>query len=146
LEDQFKQCDENSGTFDSKRTGDAPAGANKVSGEWHPIKTNTIEDEITVTYRVTVDGLEMSDPASDSFTAKFDGKEYPFKRDPGITGVSVKEIDENTIGETDLRQGKATIVTPMAIDLDGKTMKVAIEDKLREATINWRQTDCRAQP
>jgi hypothetical protein len=48
----------------------------------------------------------MSDPTGDSFTAKFDGKEYPFKGDPGIPGVSLKKIDENSIEETDIRKGE----------------------------------------
>lgn len=127
----------NSGTFDSERTGGAPAGANKVSGEWHPIKTNTTEDEVTVTYKVTADGLAMSDPPGDSYTAKFDGNEYPFRGDPGITSVSLKKIDEYTTEETDMRNGKVVAVCHMTIERDGKTMKVTVEDKTHNAKISW---------
>lgn len=94
------------GQFDSERVGSPQAGANKVSGEWRPVRTNTSEDLITVTYRVTAAGLSMSDPTGDPFGAKFDRKEYPFKGDPGITGVSLKKIDENTIEETDSATAK----------------------------------------
>lgn len=132
--------DENHGTFESERTGKGPAGANKVSGDWHPINTNTTEDEITVTYKATADGLAMSDPTGDSYTAKFDGKQYPYNGDPGINGVSVKKIDENTIEETDLRRGKVIIVARMAIGPGRNTMKVTVEDKLRNATISWTAT------
>jgi hypothetical protein len=128
---------ESDGKFDSERVRDTPAGANRVSGVWRPVRTNTSEDIITVTYQVTADGLAMSDPTGDSFNAKFDGKEYPFKGDPGITGVSLKKIDENTIEETDIRKGQAIIVARMTVDRDGKTMKVTVEDKLRKATISW---------
>ena len=129
--------DQNSGTFDSERTGDAPAGANKVSGAWRPIKTNTTEDEITVTYIATADGLAMSDPAGDSYTAKFDGNQYPFRGDPGITSVSLKKIDEYTTEETDMRNGRVVAICHMTIERDGKTMKVTVEDKMHNAKISW---------
>ena len=128
---------ENSGQFDSERVGVAPLGANKVSGRWRPVRTNTSDDEVTVTYEATADGLVMTDPTGDSFTAKFDGTEYPFKGDPGITGVSLKKFDAYTIEETDMRRGKAIAVSRMTVDRDGKTMKVTVEDKLRNATISW---------
>jgi len=128
---------ENNGQFDSERVGEAPARANKVSGQWRPVKTNTSEDEVTVTYEVIPDGLVMTDPSGDSFTAKFDGKEYQYKGDPGITGVSLKKIDDNTIEETDIRKGEAIAVARMSVDRDGKRMRVTVEDKLRKAKISW---------
>ncbi len=134
ISDNGKESD---GKFDSERVGEAPAGANKVSGKWRPVRTSTSEDIVTTSYKVTSDGLAMSDPTGDSYTAKFDGKEYPFKGDPGITGVSVRKIDDNTIEETDLREGKVIGVCRMTVDPDGKTMKVTVEDKLRKATISW---------
>jgi hypothetical protein len=128
---------ESGGQFESERVGGAPAGGNKVAGEWRPVKTNTSEDIITVTYKVTTDGLAMSDPTGDSYTAKFDKKEYPFKGDPGITAVSLKKIDENTIEETDIRKGKVITVVRMTVDRDGKMMMVTVDDKLRKAKISW---------
>ena len=125
---------ESGGKFDSERIGSAPAGANKVSGEWRPV---TSEDVITITYKATVDGFAMSDPTGDSYAARFDGKEYPFTVDPGVTSVSVKKIDETTIEEADKRKGKLIAVSRMTVDPDGKTMKITVEDKLRNATINW---------
>jgi hypothetical protein len=50
---------------------------------------------LSVTYKVTADGFAMSDPTGASFTARFDGKEFPLKGDPGIASVSLKKIDEN---------------------------------------------------
>jgi hypothetical protein len=128
---------ESGGKFDSERVGGAPAGANKVSGEWRPVRTNASEDVITTTYKATVNGFAMSDPTGDSCAARFDGKEYPFKGDPGVTSVSVKKIDETTIEETDKRKGKVIAVSRMTVDPDGKTMKIAVEDRLRNATISW---------
>jgi hypothetical protein len=128
---------ESRGKFDSERVGVAEAGANKVSGNWRPVRTNTSEDVITVTYNVTADGLAMSDPTGESFTAKFDGKEYRFKGDPGITSVSLRKIDENTIQETDICNGRVITVWRMTVDRDGKMMKVTVDDKLRKARISW---------
>ncbi len=128
---------ESGGRFESERVGGAPAGSNKVAGEWRPVKTNTSEDVITVTYKATADGLAMSDPTGDSFTAKFDEKKYPFKGDLGVTAVSLKKIDENTIDETDIRKSKVITVARMTVDRDGKVMRITVDDKLRKAEISW---------
>ena len=129
---------EGSGKYTSERVGDAPAGANKVSGEWHANKIEDASDSVsTVTYKVTADDISMSDPTGDSYTAKLDGKDYPYKGDPGTTSVSLKKIDDNTIEETDKRNGKVITVARMTVGPDGKTMKINVEDKLRNTTADW---------
>jgi hypothetical protein len=126
------------GKYDSDRVGDAPAGSNKVSGTWHANKVEGASDNVSLfTYKVTADGLSMSDPTGDSYTAKFDGKDYPYKGDPGTTSVSLKKIDDNTIEESDKRNGKVISVARMTVEPDGKTMKIAVEDKLRDTSSNW---------
>lgn len=134
ISENGKQSD---GQFESERVGVVASEGNKVAGEWRPVKTNTSEDVIAVTYKVTADWLVMSDPTGDSFTAKFDGKEYPFKGDPGVTAVSLKRIDVNTIEETDMRKGKVIAVVCMTIDRDGRRMVFTVDDKLRNAKISW---------
>jgi hypothetical protein len=120
------------------RVGDIPAGGNKVSGTWQQTKLeNASESVVKFTYKVTEDGLSMSDPLGDSYSAKFDGQEYPYKGDPGTTSVSLKKIDENTIEETDKRNGKVITVSRMTVGTDGKTMKISVEDKLHNQTANW---------
>jgi hypothetical protein len=124
--------------YNSTRVGPAPEGAHKISGLWQPGKLESAsENVITVTYKVTDDGLSMSDPTGDSYTAKFDGKDYPYKGDPGITSVSLKKIDANTIEETDKRNGKVINVYRMTLAPDGKTMAVVDESKLDGVTIKW---------
>lgn len=56
--------------------------------------------------------------------------------DPGVTAVSLKKIDENTIEETDTRKGKVIAVVRMTVDRDGKMMMVTVDDKLRKAKIS----------
>lgn len=129
---------EGNGKYTSERVGEAPAGANKISGEWHANKVEEVSDSIsTITYEVTGDSMSMSDPIGDSYTAKFDGKDYPYKGDPGTTQVSLKKIDDNTIEETDKRKNKVTTVSRMTVDADGKTMKIHIDDKLHNTTADW---------
>ena len=128
---------ETHGKFTSKRVGDAPAGVNKVSGTWHPEKIDDAsQNGLTFTYKVTADGITMTDPMGDSYTAKCDGKDYPFKGDPGTTSVSLKKIDENTIEETDKRGAKVISVTRMTVAADGKTMKLVVENKLNDSTMH----------
>lgn len=129
---------EGNGKFTSERVGDAPAGANKVSGEWHANKIESASDSVsTITFKVTGDSVSMSDPTGDSYTAKFDGKDYPYKGDPGTTNVSLKKIDDNTIEETDKRKNKVITVARMTVDADGKTMKIHVDDKLHKTAVDW---------
>lgn len=129
---------EGNGKFTETRVGEAPAGANKVSGTWQLNKVEDASDSVsTVTYKVTDDGLSMSDPTGDSYTAKFDGKDYPYKGDPGTTSVSLKKIDANTIEETDKRNGKVVVVSRMTVGPDGKTMKIKLDDKLHDQKAEW---------
>jgi hypothetical protein len=120
------------------RVGEAPAGANKVSGAWKMGKVQSASDNMmTFTYKTTADGLTMTDGTGDSYIAKFDGKDYPYKGDPGTTSVSLKKIDANTIEETDKRNGKVISVSRSTLGPDGKTMKIAVDDKLHNMSVNW---------
>ena len=119
------------GKFTSTRVGTVPENANKISGEWQPERLESAsESVVTITYKVVDNGLSMTDQQGDSYTAKFDGKDYPVKGDPGTTSVSLKKVDDNTIEETDKRNGKVISIARMTVQPDGKTMSVAVEDKL----------------
>jgi hypothetical protein len=72
----------------------------------------------------------MSDPNGNSYDAKFDGKDYPIEGDPGHTMVSLKRIGNDTIEETDKRDGKVVGVAHMAVSKDGKSIQVDYTDKL----------------
>lgn len=120
------------------RVGAAAANGNKISGTWHQRKLeNASENTMRITFKVSDEGMAMSDPMGDSYDAKFDGKDYPFKGDPGTTSVSLKKVDDNTIEETDKRNGKVISVSRMTVGADGKTMKIAIDDRLHKQTANW---------
>jgi hypothetical protein len=112
-----------------------PAGSHAISGDWKMSKMDSVSDNsLLVTYKIDGDSLTMSTPTGQSYVAKLDGTEAPFKGDPGLTTVSVKRIDKDTIQETDKRDGKAVFVVHMKISSDGKSLAVASEDVERGTT------------
>jgi hypothetical protein len=127
-----------SGKYHSTRVGTAPQAANKISGEWQPGRLESASESMTgFTYKVTEEGLTMRDQAGTSYAAKFDGNDYPVKGDPGITSVSLKKIDSNTIEETYKRDGKIVTVIRMTAAADGKTLFASVEDRLGGRGFKW---------
>jgi len=119
------------GSGESVRVAAGPAGSHAISGSWRVAKMNKLsENGLLVTYKVDGDMLSMSTPTGQSYMAKLDGTEAPFKGDPGTTSVSVKRINKNTIEETDKRDGKVISVARMTVDADGKSITYAVTDKL----------------
>ena len=116
-----------------------PAGANMITGSWRTTKMENISDNgITWTYKVNGDMLTMTSPTGQSFTAKMDGTEAPMKGDPGITSVSVKKMGNNTIEETDMRNGK--VIGVMKATVNGNTMTTTYDDKLQGSTMKYTAT------
>jgi hypothetical protein len=72
-----------------------------------------------------------------SYDAKFDGKEYPVTGDPGHTVVTLKRIDDNTVEETDRRNGKVTDEIRIAAAKDGKTIDVTDKDPVHGQTTTY---------
>jgi hypothetical protein len=119
------------GKGQATRVAKGPAGSHAVSGSWRMSKMDTLSDNaMSITYKVSGDSLSMSSPTGQSYTAKLDGTEAPYKGDPGTTSVSVKKVDKNTMEETDKRDGKVIYISRMTVSADGKTMNVKADDKL----------------
>ncbi len=126
------------GNYPSSRVEAAPGSAHKISGVWQPGKlANASETMRETTYKTTGDRLSMSDKAGNSYTAGFDGKDYPFKGDPGVTTVSLRKIDANTIEETYKRDGKTVGVARTTVAPGGKTLSVSFHDTVRDVTVKW---------
>ncbi len=120
------------GKGENTRVAKGPAGSHAVSGSWRTVKMESVSDNgLMFTYKVEGDSLTMSNRTGQSYTAKLDGTEAPYKGDPGTTSVSVKRLEKNTIEETDKRDGKVIIVSRMTIAADGKTMTIVVDDKLQ---------------
>lgn len=92
---------------------------------------------LSLTYKVDGDTLTMSNPTGQGYTAKLDGTDAPYKGDPGTTSVSVKKLGKNSIEETDKRDGKVIGIYHMTVAPDGKTMTIAITDKLHGTTSQY---------
>jgi hypothetical protein len=121
------------GTQVYTRAGQAPAQGNAVSGSWEMKKLeNLSESGQTVTFDQSKGSLAMTSPAGQSYTAKFDGKDYPFKGDPSVTHVQLKKISERSIEESGFYNGKPVYVSNMSISPDGKSMTIVVHDKLRD--------------
>jgi hypothetical protein len=119
----------------SKRVAAGTSGAHAISGSWQAEKLDNMSNNgLTVTYQGTADGLKMSDPNGNSYDAKFDGKDYPINGDPGHTMVSLKRVGNDTIEETDKRDGKVVGISRMTVSQDGKSISVQYTDKQHGTT------------
>ncbi len=123
-----------SGSYTAKRVAKGPAGANAISGSWRAEKEEDSAGAITWTFKLNGDELTMTNPTGQSYTAKLDGPEAPYKGDPGITSVSVKMLGKDTLEETDKRDGKVISIAKTTVSADGKTAKIVYEDKLHGRT------------
>ena len=89
-----------------------------------------------VTYKAEGTTMNMSTPIGESYAAKTDGTDAPFKGDPGTTTVAVK-IRKNTLEETFKRDGKAIGMSRMEVDASGKKAKVDWIDNLTKTNGNY---------
>ena len=124
--------------YSATRVGDAPASGHRVAGVWQPGKVEGASENIMeVTYKTTGDQLSMSDKAGNWYTARFDGKDYPYKGDVGISTVSLRKIDANTIEETFKLGSKVIGVARTSIAAGGRSLSVSFKDVARDVTMKW---------
>jgi hypothetical protein len=118
------------------RVEKAPAGAHELSGSWQPLKMESISDkELLVTYKLESESFSMSRPTGQSYSAKLNGADAPYKGDSDTNGVALKRIDKNTIEETDKFNGKVVSVTRLTVAADGRAMTVVVKD-LQDGSTN----------
>ena len=117
------------------RVTKGPRGSHAVSGSWLIAKrANRSENALVATLKLEGDTFSFADPAGQSYAAKLDGTETPFKGDLSNTMVSVRRIGENTIEETDKHDGKVVEVVRFTLSADGKTMTISMENKVKGTT------------
>jgi hypothetical protein len=126
------------GKGEETRVAKCPAGSHAISGSWQATKMDSVSDNgLSITYKVEGDRLTMTTPTGQSYTAKLDGTEAPYKGDPGTTSVSVKRLDKNTIEETDKRDGKVIAVERITVAADGRSITITVDDKLQGTSIQF---------
>jgi hypothetical protein len=124
-------------TYTEKRVAAAPAGAHATSGSWRQNRMSDANDALTIVmYEMTPDHFTMH-ANGQSYDAKFDGKEYPIVGDPGHTVVTLKRLDDNTVEETDHRQGKIVDEIRLAAAKDGNTIAVTDKDVAHGQTTTY---------
>jgi polyisoprenoid-binding protein YceI len=120
------------------RVAKGPAGSHAISGSWRTTTMSNMSDNgLTMTYKVDGDNLNMSSPTGQSYSAKMDGTDSPYKGDPGTTSVSVKKLGKSMLQETDKRDGKVISVAKMAISANGKSMNITVDDKLHGSSMSF---------
>lgn len=126
------------GKGDLKQVAKGPAGSHAISGSWLTTDLSNFSDNgLLFTYKMADGQLSMTTPTGQSYQAKTDGSEVPYKGDPGITSVAVKQMGKNTLVETDKRNGKVIAIIHSTVEPDGKTMKVTFDDKLRGQAVSY---------
>jgi len=122
----------------SKQVAKGPAGSHATSGSWITTSFASLSDNgVTVTYKTDGDMLTMSAPTGQSYTAKMDGTEAPFKGDPGVTSVTIKKMGTRTMMETDKRDGKVIGTAKSTVSKDGNKISVVYYDKLHDRTTRY---------
>jgi len=111
------------------RVEKAPTGAHELSGSWQPLKMESLSDkELLVTYKLEGESFSMSTPTGESYSAKLNGADAPYKGDSDANGVALKRVDKDTIEETARLNGKVVSVTRLTVALDGRSMTVSVKD------------------
>ncbi len=126
------------GTTSYARVAYDKTAPNLMSGSWKAMKADKRSDNsLLVSYRVEGDAVTMSTPTGESYLAKTNGTEAPFKGDPGITHVTLKLVKKNMLEETFKRDGKVVSTTRTEIDAGGKKAKVDWLDYLTKTNGNY---------
>jgi len=124
-----------SGQLILNRVTKGPRGAHAVSGSWQIVKRlNLSENALVITLKLEGDTFSFADPTGQSFAARLDGTETPFKGDLGHTMASVRRIGESTIEVTNKNDGKVVEVWRFTPSADGKALTVSMENRVKGTT------------
>ena len=118
-------------------SGVAPSGVHAASGAWVIAKLKQSDNGLDTTYKIEGDQITMTQPTGESYTAKLDGTDAPYKGSNSTDTVSVKKIDAHTIEETDKRGGEVTEVDKITVAANGKTMTVVATSKRTDRTSTY---------
>lgn len=124
-----------SGTLIETRTAPGPAGAHALSGSWIAAKAEGVSDSAT-TQMLKLDGgvFSMRTASGQSYSARVDGTAAPFKGDPTIATVSVKQVGPRELVETDMLDGKPVYVLHMTVSADGRKLTIKAENRKTNTT------------
>jgi hypothetical protein len=110
-------------------------GADNWLGTWklNPAKSKYIPGPApksqTLKQEAWEGGIKLTTETTDAtgntthgeYSAKFDGKDYPWMGNPNADTISIKRVDDNTYQATWKLKGKVTITSKTVVSKDGKT-------------------------
>jgi hypothetical protein len=80
--------------------------------------------------KVSVDGVSGDGKKhSYSYTADYDGKDYPVTGNPAADTIAYKRIDDNTVEATTKKAGKVAANVKIVVAQDGQSMTVTSKGK-----------------
>lgn len=121
----------------NRRVETGPAGSHAISGSWRAYKTNRSRNGSIIKYKCAAGGFSAETPLGERFDAKFDGKDYPVRDDPGHTTVSVKLLSPTTVEITQKRNGKVVGISHMSVAPGGNSIHVVFENKEANTTTTF---------
>jgi hypothetical protein len=88
----------------------------------------------TITYEETADGIKRTGESVDaegkttsfSYTAKYDGKDYPVTGSETFDAIALKRMNDHTLQATLKKSGKVVSDARRVVSKDGKTMTLTI--------------------
>jgi|SRR5579871_178875 len=104
------------------RVENGPSGSIPISGAWRRAKAKASESWLTSTYKSNGDEFSYTSPDGESYTAKWDGKDYPAKGGFAYNRVTLKRLGDRSFEETDKLDGEVVSVWKMTVSADGRTM------------------------
>jgi hypothetical protein len=128
------------GDSTSERVGKPLPDANLSSGSWVTQKVSLTGNSLVTTYTETDSELHMLAPTGVTWTAKFDGNDYPVKGTSNPQSVALRKINDHAIELTVKEKGTIIWIETLTISADGRTMTTVHQSKLGGGTSRWLST------
>jgi hypothetical protein len=112
-----------------ERLGAALARANPASGTWRMREVKASENGLLVTFKNIGSELAASSPLGISWTARFDGRNYPVSGSYSVDSISLRQINDRKVVATYRRGGQLVRTDDMTVSADGNTLTTRSHDE-----------------
>jgi hypothetical protein len=116
---------------------DARVGTWKLNVAKSKVEAGPVAKSRTIKVEAAGEGVKVQVDAvladgksqSYSYTAQYDGKDYPVTGNPDVETIAFKKVDDNTLEATPKKGGQATATMTIVVSKDGKTMTATAKGK-----------------
>jgi hypothetical protein len=129
--------------------GSAPAqdtsgmGTWKLNAEKSKFNPGPGPNNLTTKFEPSGNGVKWSSerigadgkPVVSEYTAQYDGKDYPFKGNPGIDAVALRRINATTTERVNKKGGKLVSTEVREVAKDGKSYTTTIKGTSADGTV-----------